>query len=252
MADTPEQARVRESLRARGNQLAPRADGSGVKPAAPAARAARPARAKQGKIATVKKVAEGGAEGGLAGAGRAAVKSKLPKKGEPLRAPGRHRAPGGRAPGAAGAAGPRASRADRAKARRQVSKGYATLTGRSSGGVLLAEYFGGALLISATLFNKAQTEGYLNVIGQVMVRLTALTGVFFVLFLMAGTEKLGKFAAWFGLLVDLGILFTAVQDDTVKTIGMALTGQPTGVKLTDVVKSTTVPEPTTGVQLPDE
>jgi hypothetical protein len=135
----------------------------------------------------------------------------------------------------------------------------AKLEGPQSG-VLFAEYFGGALIISLELFTQGATKGYPASIARVMMRLTALTAVFFVLFLMQGSRRGAQAAVWLGLLVDLGIVFTAARGQTLKTTADIIAGQGTGIQLTSAGdisgsgggKGLDVPPQPEGVQLPDE
>jgi hypothetical protein len=93
--------------------------------------------------------------------------------------------------------------------------------------------------------------------SELIVRLTALTAIFFVLFLLAGT-KAGKAAMWFGLLVDLGIVFTATTQNVFADLASAVQGKPitdpsTGEALdtATLTASTSVDEPEPAVTLPD-
>lgn len=222
MADTPQQAEARRQLAARGNQLAPRVSEG---------RATRPGRATQ-RRAVVKGAVEGSVEGpagAAAGAARGARKPRSPassRTGRTARATGRY-------------AGNRAGKF-----------GIAKLDSPASG-ALFAEYFAGALIISLDLFTKSATAGYLGTMSKIMMRLTALTAVFFVLFLMTGSQRGGQAAIWFGLLVDLGIIFTAARSQTFTTLSDMIAGKGTGVTLDAVTTALAAPHPDQ-VQLPDE
>lgn len=104
--------------------------------------------------------------------------------------------------------------------------------------VLVAEYFAAVLIIAISLFTRAGKEGYQNVISGIMLRLTALTGVFFVLFLMASGKRSGQVAALLGLLVDLGVLYEAVQKNVVADFASLIQGQGVNVSGTVLASST--------------
>jgi hypothetical protein len=87
--------------------------------------------------------------------------------------------------------------------------------------------------------------------ANILIRLTAFTAVFFILFLAAGSPKAGKAAAWFGLLVDLGIVFTAYQASFFDSLTSLVQGAPTGVDQATLLAATSVGEPAR-TQLPDE
>jgi hypothetical protein len=126
------------------------------------------------------------------------------------------------------------------------------LTGSASGGLILIEFLAGALIIGSSLFTKGSNKGYVITMSEILVRLSALTAVFFVLFLVGGSKNAGKAAAWFGLLIDIGILFNAVQETQISSLADIIRGQGTGVDGTTLVSATTVEEPKPSVQLPDE
>ena len=240
MADTPQQAEARRQLAARGNRLAPRVDPDTGEPT-PTPRAARAGRATE-RRAVVKGAVEG-SEAGPVGVAAGAVKGRAgARKQQRASAPTRSRSRGssrGRGPGIAKLSGP-------------------------ATGALFAEYFAGALIISFDLFTETPTKGYVPTISKVMMRLTALTMVFFVLFLMQGSQRGAQFAVWFGLLVDLGVIFTAARAQTFSTMSDIISnkGTPAGAQLTsDVSGSSTggslasalsVPQTPPGTQLPDE
>lgn len=222
MADTPQQAEARRALAARGNQLAPRADTG-------ASRAARPGRATE-RRAVVKGTLEGsktGPVGAATGAARGAAK-------------GRRQSRTQRAARGAGAyAGTRAGKFGMAKLESPAS------------GALFAEYFAGAFVISIGLFTKSANDGYLPTMSKIMTRLTALTAVFFVLFLMTGSKRGGQVAMWFGLLIDLGIVFTAARGQTFTTLSDMISGKGTGIQLLKDTSALDVPHPEPA-KLPDE
>jgi hypothetical protein len=87
--------------------------------------------------------------------------------------------------------------------------------------------------------------------SKVMMRLTALTAVFFVLFLMTGSKRGGQVAIWFGLLVDLGVIFTAARGQTFTSISDMISGKGTGVSLASATNALDAPHPEQ-MKLPDE
>jgi hypothetical protein len=131
----------------------------------------------------------------------------------------------------------------------------------SHSGILFAEYIGGAVVISLELFTQGANRGYTASMSRVMIRLTALTAVFFVLFLMQGSRRGAQAAVWFGLIVDMGIVFTAGRGQTLSTTADIVSGKGVqGITLTsagDIQGGSAgsginpPPEPE-GVQLPDE
>jgi hypothetical protein len=241
MADTPEQARVRAQLRERGNAVAPRTNPTTGDPEpASTPRATRAGRATE-RRAVVKGAVEGseaGPVGVAAGAAKGRSKARKQARSSSTRA---------RSRGSSRGRGP----------------GIGKLSGPASG-ALFAEYFAGALIISFDLFTETPTKGYVPTISKVMMRLTALTAIFFVLFLMQGSKRGAQLAVWFGLLVDLGVVFTAARKQTFSTMSDIIgnKGTPAGAQLTsDVSGSSTggslasalsVPQTPPGTQLPDE
>jgi hypothetical protein len=131
----------------------------------------------------------------------------------------------------------------------------------SHSGILFAEYIGGAVVISLELFTQGANRGYTASMSRVMIRLTALTAVFFVLFLMQGSRRGGQAAVWFGLIVDMGIVFTAGRGQTLSTTADIVSGK--GIQDIQLTSAGDIqggsagsginppPEPQ-GVQLPDE
>lgn len=81
---------------------------------------------------------------------------------------------------------------------------------------LVVEYLAAAVLIMVGVV--VGTDSYVKKMSHALVRLTALTGVFFVLALMATGEKSGKFAASFGLLIDIAVLFDQAHNGNLKGI----------------------------------
>jgi hypothetical protein len=129
-------------------------------------------------------------------------------------------------------------------------------------GALFAEYFAAVLIIVLALFTESATKGYPATISKVMMRLTALTMVFFVLFLMQGSKRGGQAAIWLGLMIDLGVIFAAAQEQLFSTVatmvsGKGLTSQGVTLDSTGGLSSgggtgLQVPAQPTGVTLPDE
>lgn len=159
---------------------------------------------------------------------------------------------------ASGSSGTRPSRARRAAGatgryagKRAGKFAMARLEGPASG-ALFAEYFGGALIIATGLFTKGPSKGYLDTMAEIMMRLTALTMVFFVLFLMTGSKRGGQAAIWLGLIIDLGIIFTAARGQHFTTLASEVSGKGSGIELTAMQEGLKVPETPPGVQLPDE
>lgn len=79
--------------------------------------------------------------------------------------------------------------------------------------------------------------------SKVLIRLTALTSLFFVLFLMSGSKRGGQFAIWFGLLVDLGIVFTAARGQAFTTLADEISGKGTGITLDAATSKLDTPHP---------
>lgn len=148
----------------------------------------------------------------------------------------------------------RSVRAGRATGSFAAKRGQSFAVGRLEGpasGALFAEYFAGAFIISMELFTKSATAGYTTTMSRILIRLTALTSLFFVLFLMTGSKRGGQFAIWFGLLVDLGIVFTAARGQSFTTLADEISGKGTGITLDAATSALKVPLPEQ-TQLPDE
>ena len=223
MADTPQQAEARRQLQARGNKLAPRVDPSTGSPAT------RPGRAVE-RRAVVKGAVEGSAKGPAGAAAGAATGARKARKQSVAN---------------------RAARGTGSYAAKRSGKFAMGKLESPASGALFAEYFAAALVISFDLFVKSASQGYLSTMSKVMMRLTALTAVFFVLFLMTGSQRGGQVAVWFGLLVDLGVIFTAAKGQSFTTISDMISGKGTGVTLTDATSALDAPHPEQ-MKLPDE
>lgn len=91
-------------------------------------------------------------------------------------------------------------------------------------GYLLGEFVLGVVVIIWQQFSR--DNSYEDKMSEMLWRLTALTGVFFILALMASSAKASKVAAAFGLLIDLGILYNATSD--IKDMFNVASGQGIG------------------------
>lgn len=109
--------------------------------------------------------------------------------------------------------------------------------------VLVGEYIACVLIIGSELITQTARNGYQKTIASVMLRLTALTGVFFVLFMFAtGGGRSSEFAAWFGLLIVIATILDASNKGTIMDMGDLLTGTALtdqGTVLTDEISGTT-------------
>jgi hypothetical protein len=130
---------------------------------------------------------------------------------------------------------------------------------RAPTGALVAEFMGAALIIVLALFTETATKGYAATISKVMMRLTALTMVFFVLFLLQGSKRGAQAAIWLGLLIVIGVIFTAAQEKVFTTTADEVSGKGTGVTLTSKGRladgsgsGLDVPPEPVGVTLPSE
>jgi|SRR5882724_667255 len=104
---------------------------------------------------------------------------------------------------------------------------------------LLAEFFAGLVIIGLALVTRTATEKYNDVVASVMGRYTAFTAVFFILYLMgSGSKRASQAAAWFGLLIDLGLLFDATKHNVFQDLTGMITGAglPQGTKLLSSAK----------------
>jgi hypothetical protein len=144
---------------------------------------------------------------------------------------------------------PKRRRGGSAKRAYQGTRKFAA--SKEGGGVLLAEYLAGVFILVFGSVTRGGKSGYQAIMAELIVRLTALTAVFFVLFLLAGT-KAGKAAMWFGVLVDLGIVLTATSQDVFADLANVVQGKPLGnVDDATLTASTSVDEPAPDVTLPD-
>lgn len=188
--------------------------------------------------------------GGPAGAGatileaqHSANQQRKQRKQQAAQQPGTGTPPPGPAPR------PRGRSSTRGPSTRVFDRKVQGLAGKANGGIILAEYVTGVFLIGTSIFTKGPDKGYLDTMSQILIRLTALSAIFFVLFLVSGSGKAGKAAAWFGFLIDLGILFHAVSEQEIGNLASIFKGDAINVDETTVAKSTSVDEPTP-TQLP--
>lgn len=107
--------------------------------------------------------------------------------------------------------------------------------------LLVAEFVGGLAIIGIAMFTRTATEKYQDVMTSVVARFTAFTAIFFILFLMsAGSKRSSQAAAWFGLLIDLGLLFDATNHHMFEDLSAFING--TGLAAKTVTVSATKPE----------
>lgn len=105
--------------------------------------------------------------------------------------------------------------------------------------VLVAEFIAGILIISISMFTR--NRAWQDAVSDIMIRLTALTAAFFVLFLLTGSKRSGQFAMWFGLLIDLGIMYAAVQKNDIAALGAMISGQGNPIEPTKLLSSVESP-----------
>lgn len=115
--------------------------------------------------------------------------------------------------------------------------------------VLVAEWLLAAILITVTVPAEKGGKGYPQMMTTIMMRLTALTGLFFALTLIGTVQRAAKFAIWFGFIVDLGILYHATTSGSTKAIANIFNGKSFltsgGVTLaSDFTSKDTPPQPT--------
>ena len=107
--------------------------------------------------------------------------------------------------------------------------------------VLLAEFIGGLVIIAVAMFTRTATEKYQDVMASTMARYTAFTGIFFILFLMgSGGKRASQAAAWFGLIIDLGLLFDATNHKMFEDLSAFINGS--GLSKGTVTVSKTKPD----------
>jgi hypothetical protein len=92
--------------------------------------------------------------------------------------------------------------------------------------ILAAEYGIVVLIITGKGISDIARIGYQTAISGIMLRFTAATALWFVLFLLASSKKGSAFAAWFGFLVVLGAVFDAVNSQSTTDLTSIIQGQP--------------------------
>lgn len=80
------------------------------------------------------------------------------------------------------------------------------------------------IVISDTISHTARTS-YQEAMTKAALQSTALTGVFFILFLISAGKRGSKIAALFGVLIDLGVLFTAVNKGSISDLASLVQGK---------------------------
>lgn len=159
----------------------------------PITRAARTATGKQGAPARTASGKKQGAPAGGAPAGSAPPAAKRTGAGAPARRT-------------------RATAPQRGKGSIRFAKSYAPLPGTSGGArkAIVAEYALCILLIGTTpiIMRKPGKDGHLYVPNDI-VRLSAVSLLFFALALISNTPRAAKAAAAFGALVTLGTLYNS-------------------------------------------
>lgn len=90
--------------------------------------------------------------------------------------------------------------------------------------VIVAEFILAILIVILMTITSSAKATYQEAMASAMLQLSAITGVFFVLFLFSSGKHGSKAAAWFGVLVDLGILFTAVNKNALADFSSLVQG----------------------------
>lgn len=90
--------------------------------------------------------------------------------------------------------------------------------------VLVAEWLLAVILIAITVPSEKGSKGYPVMMGTIMLRLSALTGIFFALSLIGTAQRAARFAIWFGFLIDLGIIYHATTSGSTKALTAVFTG----------------------------
>ncbi len=107
--------------------------------------------------------------------------------------------------------------------------------------LLLAEFIAGLVIIAVAMFTRTATEKYQDVMASVLARYTAFTGIFFILFLMgSGGKRASQAAAWFGLIIDLGLLFDATNHSMFEDLSAFINGS--GLQNVTLTASTDKPQ----------
>ena len=107
--------------------------------------------------------------------------------------------------------------------------------------VLVAEFIVALLIIGITTATSNAKSTYHEAAATAMLQGSAVCVVFFLLFLLAAGKRGSEAAAWFGALIDLGILFNAVNQEAIANFALLVQGQglPTPATL---VSQKNVPE----------
>jgi hypothetical protein len=150
---------------------------------------------------------------------------------------------------------PPPSRTQRAArtARRHGRSQFKSLAGKSSGGPLIAEYIAAVVILVMGSLISGKQKGYTTVMSSLIIRLSSLTAVFFVLFLLAGTKG-GKSAVWFGALIDVAILMTATSENVIASMAKVIQGQPledTATLTAETDPNASIGEPAPMITIPD-
>jgi hypothetical protein len=105
---------------------------------------------------------------------------------------------------------------------------------------LAAEFIIGLLIIVMSTVSNTAKSDYQSAMAKAMLQGSAFIAVFFVLFLMAAGKRGSEAAAWFGALVDLGILFTAVNGNAIQDFSDLVQGK--GITDAQLLSATKVDE----------
>jgi hypothetical protein len=108
--------------------------------------------------------------------------------------------------------------------------------------ILVAEFLVAMVIIGFQGISSVGRNGYQSAISGIMLRFSAVTAIWFILFLFASSKRGGTFAAWFGFLIILGILFDAVRKDAIKDMSNIISGQGIGQDTKLLVQSEKPPE----------
>ncbi|HEX8763295.1 MAG TPA: hypothetical protein VF733_06100 [Candidatus Saccharimonadales bacterium] len=80
--------------------------------------------------------------------------------------------------------------------------------------ILLAEFLIAIVVIGIGTTGNIARNGYQKSISSTMLRFSAVTGIWFVLFLLSSSKRGSNVAVLFGALVDAGIIFDAVRNSS--------------------------------------
>ena len=90
--------------------------------------------------------------------------------------------------------------------------------------VLVAEFLAALILVGFQGMSGIAKNGYQHAISGILLRFSAITAIWFVLFLFASSKRGGTFASWFGFLIVLAILFDAVNKGSIKDLTGIVSG----------------------------